>query len=223
MHIDRRLWTMDRGVRSFWFDVVMTLHQLGGPDGLQMGRYGDGFENRAEFASAHGGTEADLEVLFRRSLLVSLANGGIAIPSGLGLRPWGKPPAAPGVPPAASHRSPTRQTGKGPIPGQRAFVMGMPAANSGMTREAPDANFSANGATGNANIFVSDDDTDANICVDGDQVIANFDANRDENFLAGATSTTTEESESFGGGHWSPRDGGKFRRGRKFAFGRKFA
>ena len=94
MHIDRRLWTMDRGVRSFWLDVVMTLHQLGGPDGLRIGRYGDGFENRAEFASAHGGTEADLEALFRRSLLVSLANGGIAIPSDLGLRPWGKPPVA---------------------------------------------------------------------------------------------------------------------------------
>lgn len=213
MHVDRRLWTMDRGVRAFWLDVVITLHQLGGPDGLRMGRYGDGFENRAEFATAHGGTEADLEALFRRSLLVSLANGGIAIPSGLGLKPWGKPPVASGVPPTASHRSPTRQTGNGPIPGQRAFVMGMPAANSGMTREAPDANSGVNGEAGNANIVVSDDDTDANICVDGDQVTANFDANRDKNFFAGATSTTTEESESLGGGTGHPATAENFAAG----------
>ena len=200
MHIDRRLWTMDRGVRSFWLDVLMTLHQLGGPDGLRMGRYGDGFENRAEFASAHGGTEADLEALFRRSLLVSLANGGIAIPSDLGLRPWGKPPVASGALPTASHRSQTRQAGNGSVPGQRAFVMGMPASNSGTTTDTPDANSGASGEAGNANIFVSDDDADANICAGGEQATANFAANPDKIFLAGATTTTTEESESLGGG-----------------------
>ena len=66
-------------MRSFWLEVVMTVHQLGDPDGLQFGRYGDGFESRAEFASAHDGTEAELEALFRRSLVVSLENGGVAI------------------------------------------------------------------------------------------------------------------------------------------------
>lgn len=200
LHVDRRLWTMDRGVRSFWLDAVMTLHLLGGPDGLQLGQYGDGFENRAEFASAHGGTEADLEALFRRGLLVSLSNGGIAIPAELGLRPWGKPPlASSGVSLVAKHRPPTRPTGKGPVPGQRAFVMGMPAASS-----APNGTLNTNpdaiGAAENANIFVTDDEGGANICAKGSKEAPHFSGKGDEVFLAGATTTATEESNSFGGG-----------------------
>ena len=198
MHIDRRLWAMDRGVRSFWFEVVMTLHQLGDPDGLQIGRYGDGFESRAEFASAHGGTEADLEALFRRSLLVSLANGGIAIPSDLGLRPWGRPPAVSSLVPAATQRSHARGAAKGPIPGQRAFVMGMPGGRT--ASQAPSTNFDASFEGEHANICADDGEVGANICADDDREIANFGANGGEVFLAGATSTTTEEFESLGGG-----------------------
>jgi hypothetical protein len=200
MHIDRRLWTMDRGVRSFWFDVVMTLHRLGDPDGLRMGQYGDGFEDRAEFASAHDGTEADLEALFRRGLLISRTDGGIAIPDNLGLRVWGRAQAASGTLPVALYRSPSRQTGKGHVQGQRAFVMGMPAANAGATTGPSDTNLGDGEAGGDINIFTRNDEADANICVDGDRPTADFSVGQSKSLLAGATTTTTEESESFGGG-----------------------
>jgi hypothetical protein len=78
--------------------------------------------------------------------------------------------------------------------------MGMPAGNSGMAGPAPDANSGAGFEGGNANICADDGEADANICVDGDRQTANFDANGGEVFLAGTTATTTEESESFGGG-----------------------
>ena len=199
MHIDRRLWTMDRGVRSFWLEVVMTIHQLGDADGLRFGRYGDGFESRAEFASAHDGTEAELEALFRRNLLVSLENGGIAFPSDIGLRPCGKPPVpSSSVFPLAAYRAaPARPAGKAPVPGQRAFVMGMPGRASDMAGEASGANSETSAA---ANPCENLRDENANICADVGQESANSYEIGGNSSLGGATTTTTEVSESLGGG-----------------------
>jgi hypothetical protein len=78
--------------------------------------------------------------------------------------------------------------------------MGMPAANPGSASALLDTNSSDGEAPGTANIFMHDDEADANLCADGDAPAANFAASRSKSLLAGATATTTEEFDSFGGG-----------------------
>ena len=198
MHVDRRLWALDRGVRSFWFEVVMTVHQLGDSNGIQFGRYGDGFEDRAEFAAAHGGTEVELESLCRRGLLVTLENGGITIPLDIGLKPWGKATASSSnaFPTVAARSAPVRAAGKAPVPGQGTFVMAIPGGASAMARQVPDAN---SNASGGANPCENLRDVNANICADDDQEAENSCEIGGKFPLVDATATTTEESESLGG------------------------
>jgi len=138
MHLDRRLWTMDGARRMFWLESVVTIHALGDGGGLGFGEHGSGFESRTEFASAHRGSEADLEVLFRRGLLLELEDGGVGLPSNLGLK--ARERAGGNLVPSRSGSPavrPTRNTSKAAVPGQRSMLLGIP----GGVREARDGNF----------------------------------------------------------------------------------
>jgi hypothetical protein len=195
LHLDRRLWTMDNGKRLLWLECVATIHRVGDAEGLLFGRYGDGFESRAEFAAAHGGTETDLEALFRRGLLLALENGGIAIPPGLGLRPWGKGPSAVALPALPPRAATIRRAEKGPVPGQRTFVMGMPSADPAVST----ANFAASSVGADANICADTADAGANICVAGSDDGAKPCVVGENLFLVCATSTSTQEKNSLEG------------------------
>jgi len=195
LHLDRRLWAMDNGKRMFWLEAVVTLHRLGAADGLQFGRYGDGFESRAEFAAAHGGTEADLEALFRRGLLTALENGGIAIPPGVGLRPWGKGHAVSAAPPLPPRPAAVHRSEKGPVPGQRAFVMGMPSADP----DGSAANFAAAAQGEDANLCASPGGLGANICVGDGGPAANPCEIGEKDFLARVASASALEKDALEG------------------------
>jgi hypothetical protein len=186
MHLDRRLWTMDGARRMFWLEAVVTIHALGDGGGLGFGEYGSGFESRAEFASAHGGSEADLEALFRRGLLLDLDGGGIGLPPNLGLKARERAggnlvPSRAGA--AAVH--PTRHNGKAAVPGQRSMLLGI----AGGAREAPGGNFQADGEHVGGNISTGDRQEAGNSAGSGAEIS-----------LAHATTTTSIEKLAYEGG-----------------------
>jgi len=186
MHLDRRLWTMDGARRMFWLEVVVTIHALGDSGGLGFGEYGSGFESRAEFASAHGGSEADLEALFRRGLLLDLDGGGIDLPSNLGLKARERAggnlvPSRAGAAPVR----PTRPTGKAAVPGQRSMLLGI----AGGAREAPGGNLHGDGEHVGGNISTDDGHGAGNSAGSGAEIS-----------LAPATATTSIEKLAYEGG-----------------------
>ena len=186
MHLDRRLWTMDGAKRMFWLESVVTIHALGDDAGLEFGAYGSGFESRTEFASAHGGSDADLEALFRRGLLLDLEDGSIGLPPNLGLKARERAggnlvPSRGG--PAPVH--PTRHNGKAAVPGQRSMLLGIP----GGAREAPGGNFHADGEEVGGNISTGDGQKAGNSAGSGAEIS-----------LAHATATTTIENLAYEGG-----------------------
>lgn len=186
MHLDRRLWTMDGARRMFWLESVVTIHALGDGAGLGFGECGDGFESRAEFASAHGGSEADLDALFRRGLLLDLEDGGIGLPPNLGLKVREKAGGnlVPSRAGAAPDR-PTRHAGKAAVPGQRSMLLGI----AGGIQDAPGGNFQSDGGHVGGNISVGDGREAGNSTAAGAEIS-----------LAGATSTTTIEKLAYEGG-----------------------
>ena len=200
MHLDRRLWTMDGARRMFWLESVVTIHELGDSTGLEFDEYGSGFESRTEFASAHGGTEADLEALFRRGLLVELDGGGIGLPANLGLKPRERAggnlvPSRAGVAPAR----PTRNAGKAAVPGQRSMLLSI----AGGAGEAPDGNFPGEGERVSGNISIGDGQDAGNSAVAGAEIS-----------LARATATTSIEKLAYEGGSPGTRaTEGNFRTG----------
>jgi hypothetical protein len=200
MHLDRRLWTMDGAKRMFWLESMVTIHELGDSTGLEFGEYGSGFESRTEFASAHGGSEADLESLFRRSLLVELDGGGIGLPVNLGLKPRER--AGGNLVPSRSGSAPVRparNAGKAAVPGQRSMLLGIP----GGVREAPDGNLHGDNEHVDGNISTGDDHDPGNSAV-----------GRAEISLARATATTSIEKLAYEGGSPGTRaTEGNFRTG----------
>jgi len=186
MHLDRRLWTMDGAKRMFWLESVVTIHELGGSTGLEFGEYGSGFESLAEFASAHGGSEADLEALFRRGLLLELEDGGIGLPANLGLKPRERAggnlvPSRMGSAPVR----PTRNAGKAAVPGQRSMLLGIP----GGVREAPGGNLRDDCEHVGGNISTGDCHDAGNSAVAGGEISP-----------ARATATTSIEKLAYEGG-----------------------
>lgn len=203
MHLDRRLWTMDGARRMFWLESVVTIHALGDGAGLGFGEHGSGFESRTEFASAHGGSEADLEALFRRGLLLELEDGGIGLPSNLGLKARERAggnlvPSRMGSAPVR----PARNAGKAAVPGQRSMLLGIP----GGAREAPDGNFHADGEHVGGNISTGDGQEAGNTAGSGAEISP-----------AHATATTTIENLAYEGGSPGTRStDGNFRTGEDF-------
>jgi hypothetical protein len=186
MHLDRRLWTMDGARRMFWLESVVTIHALGDGAGLGFGEHGSGFESRTEFASAHGGSDADLDTLFRRGLLLELEGGGIGLPSNLGLKARERAggnlvPSRMGSAPVR----PARNAGKAEVSGQRAMLLGIP----GGAREATGGNFQADSQH-----------VDGNISTGGGQQAGNSAGFGAEISLAPATATTSIEKLAYEGG-----------------------
>jgi len=199
MHLDRRLWTMDGARRMFWLEVVVTIHALGDSGGLGFGEHGSGFESRAEFASAHGGSDADLEALFRRGLLLDLEGGGIGLPPDLGLK--ARERAGGNLVPSRAGSAPvrpTRNAGKAAVPGQRSMLLGI----AGGVREAPGGNFHADGEHVGGNISTGNGSEAGNSAVAGAEIS-----------LAPATATTSIEKLAYEGGSPGTRaTDGNFRR-----------
>ena len=186
MHLDRRLWTMDGAKRMFWLESVVTIHALGDDAGLEFGAYGSGFESRTEFASAHGGSDADLEALFRRGLLLDLEDGSIGLPPNLGLK--ARERAGGNLVPSRAGSAPvrpSRNAGKAAVPGQRSMLLGIP----GGAREAPGGNFHADGEEVGGNISTGDGQKAGNSAGSGAEIS-----------LAHATATTTIENLAYEGG-----------------------
>jgi hypothetical protein len=88
---DTRLRAFDPAKKLFWLDCVMEIHALGDDDGLAFGADGDPFETHAAFAIALAGKPEDLEHFLRRGLLTRLPDGGIDLPSKIGLKPKERP------------------------------------------------------------------------------------------------------------------------------------
>lgn len=186
MHLDRRLWTMDGAKRMFWLESVVTIHALGDGTGLGFGEHGSGFESRTEFASAHGGSDADLEALFRRGLLLDLEDGGIGLPSNLGLKAKERAggnlvPSRAGSVPAR----PIRNPGKPGVAGQRSMLLGIP----GGAREAPGGNFHGDSERVGGNISTGEGQDAGNSAGSGAEIS-----------LAPATATTSIEKLAYEGG-----------------------
>jgi len=200
MHLDRRLWTMDGAKRMFWLESVVTIHELGDSTGLTFGEYGSGFESRAEFASAHSGSEADLEALFRRGLLLDLENGGIGLPANLGLK--SRERAGGNLVPSRSGAAPVRparSAGKAAVPGQRSMLLSI----AGGAGEAPDGNFPGHSDRVGGNISIGDGQDAGNSAVAGAEIS-----------LARATATTSIEKLAYEGGSPGTRaTEGNFRTG----------
>lgn len=88
-----RAWTVTRNLNVFrivradltgiWLEVVMEIH-LNSEGDLY---FGARCSSLAELALGARGTEADLQELIRRDLLIWLDEGGVALPEDLGLRP----------------------------------------------------------------------------------------------------------------------------------------
>lgn len=91
MRRDTRLRAFEPGKKLFWLDVIMEIHALGDVDGLAFGSDGDAFETHADFAVALGGKPEDLEHFLRRGLLARLPDGGIDLPTRIGLKPKERP------------------------------------------------------------------------------------------------------------------------------------
>jgi hypothetical protein len=91
MDQDPRLRAFPPGKKWFWMQCVREIHALGDDDGLAFGQDGDSFETHAEFAEAVGGSPDDLEYFLRRGLLTRLDDGGIDLPSRIGLKPRPQP------------------------------------------------------------------------------------------------------------------------------------
>ena len=87
MHLNGRLRAASPAVRLLWMEVVMAVREEG--DGCCLLFAETGYEDHADFATAFGGSEADLALLLRRRLLVAIEAadgvGGISLPVGLGL------------------------------------------------------------------------------------------------------------------------------------------
>lgn len=201
MHLDRRSWTMDGARRMFWLESVATIHALGDGASLEFGDHGSGFESRAEFASAHGGSVADLEALFRRGLLLDLDGGGIGIPPNLGLKARERTGGTMAASPAeVAPLRPTRHTGTGAVPGQRSMLMGI----AGGVREAPRGNSCADG-----------EHVGGNISADDCQGTGNSSGSGVEISPAHATATTSKEKLACESGSSSTRaTDGNFRFGK---------
>jgi hypothetical protein len=209
MHLDRRLWTMDGARRMFWLESVVTIHALGDSAGLGFGEYGSGFESRIEFASAHGGSEGDLDALFRRGLLLDLEHGGIGLPLNLGLK--AKERAGGNLVPSragAEPGRPTRHAGKAAVPGQRSMLLGI----AGGIQEAPRGNFQSDGGHVGGNISTADGREAGNSAVAGVEISR-----------ASATTTTSIENLAYEGGGTSTRaTPGNFRTGEDSQTGGNF-
>ena len=209
MHLDRRLWTMDGAKRMFWLESVVTIHELGDSTGLAFGEYGSGFESRAEFASAHGGSEAELDALFRRGLLLDLDGGGIGLPANLGLKPRER--AGGNLVLSRSGSVPvraTRNAGKAAVPGQRSMLLGIP----GGAREEPDGN-----------LHTDNEHVGGNISTGNGHDACNSAVAEAEISLARTTATTSIEKLAYEGGSTGySRDRGKFPDRQRFAVRRKF-
>ncbi len=84
MHVNGRLRVIDAAARLLWLETVMAIRAEG--DGLRLLFAECGYEGRADFVEAFGGSEKDLALLGRRRVL-DLDGEGVAIPPGLGLMP----------------------------------------------------------------------------------------------------------------------------------------
>lgn len=74
-------------VALFWINTVLQIHEVGEDGELHFGTPGEVYRSRRELAEAAGRTEADLDDLLHRGLLIPTAGGGIGLPYRFGLRP----------------------------------------------------------------------------------------------------------------------------------------
>ncbi len=82
-HTDGRLRIVGRAMRSFWTDVVATIHAAGDGNCLLFAEAG--YKGHADFATALEGSEDDLAVLLERRLLVDIEGSGFGLPANMGL------------------------------------------------------------------------------------------------------------------------------------------
>jgi hypothetical protein len=189
MRTDYRLLSCPPAEQLLWLKSVQVIHTLGDGHGLGFGQRGDGFKSRTAFAAALGGTDADLNALLDRGLLVDLDEDGIDLPSNIGLKPSPKAgrqpqrlpdPALPSV-----HARP-----HAPVPGQRSMLLGI----AGGTKDVADPNFGPNFAASRSKGFGAGPNFPAEILVSG-QIFAK---DLEPGAVTGTTTTTTQIIDSIG-------------------------
>ncbi len=95
------------GVTLFWMNTIMQIHELGEDCMLGFGAPGDAYRSRKELAEAGGLTEAELDDLIWRGLLIETEGGALAMPYRFGLRPRERFGQGPSRPPKPDRRQGT--------------------------------------------------------------------------------------------------------------------
>lgn len=145
MRTDYRLLSSPAAEQLLWLKSVQAIHALGDGHGLGFGQRGDGFKSRAEFAAALGGSDADLEALMDRGLLVDLEEDGIDLPSNIGLKPRPKTGGSPQrQPEPVMPTVASRPNGKASVPVQRSMLLGILGGATDGTKDASNPIFGPN-------------------------------------------------------------------------------